>query len=239
MWSTCDCGFDFFYFNSVVCSFFFFYHSLRSSNWYCTLKCHFVTNTTKRQLNGAKTIETRIKEIECAGERAQKKKQQKQHRTKWNVYMHGKIEQEKVKKCSNTKVWNVMLFRYLRRGLKSQRKLVYMSFHDFCSCWTLNAELNAQHSFMFHAIGFNAQIDINICDIWDKMFTLSCTHVIQAIQDEKQKMKRIFASLQAMTFLNSSTSAKTMNEYQTWRKNHRNYALHDPNPVWMLCFVNI
>lgn len=104
----------------------------------------------------------------------------------------------------------------------------------------LNAELNAQHSFMFHAIGFNAQIDINICDIWDKMFTLFCTYVIQAIQDEKQKF---FASLQAMTFVNSSTSAKTMNEYQTWWKNHRNYALHDPNPnsntVWMLCFVNI
>lgn len=73
----------------------------------------------------------------------------------------------------------------------------------FLYIWALNSMPNV--SFMLHAIGFNAQIDIKcICDIRDKMFT---------------RMRfRVFSSLQAMTCLNSSSSAKTMNEYQTRQK---------------------
>lgn len=93
----------------------------------------------------------------------------------------------------------------------SQRKLVWVGM----TFVQLNAELNAQHSFMFHAIGFNALIDINICDVWD----IKCSHSMRFRPFRMAFFSSsIFSSLQAMPFLNSSTSAKTMNEYQTWKK---------------------
>lgn len=159
MWSTCDCGFDFFYSNSAVLAWLFFrllfalhfHRSLRFSNWYCTLKCHFVTNMAMRQPNGAKTMEKgkENKKRNTGSERGSEK-QQKQHRIKWNVYVHGKMEQENVKKCSNTKVWNVMLFRCLRRGLKSHSVSWYSMYELpwLLFSWTLNSMPSIRLCFM-------------------------------------------------------------------------------------------